>query len=77
MSVLFSEYLSPTNQIASGIVTILQSLFLGWCIGLIAYLFWLINKKRQISKNEDVQPLIDARQEQAPELEDNEEKKTL
>ena len=75
MLLLFSEYLSPTNQIASGIVTILQSLFLGWCIGLIAHWFWLINKKRQISKNEDVQPLINARQEQAPELEDGEEKK--
>ena len=75
MHLLFSEYLSTTNQIASGIVTILQILFFIWFVGLAYCWFSLIKKQKQISKNEDIQPLVNARQEQDPELEDSEQKK--
>ena len=62
MNLLFNEYLSPTNPIASGILIALVILFAIWVIGLIIYWVWLWARKRQISKNEDVQPLVDARQ---------------
>ena len=71
---LFFEYLSPTNPIAAFIVTWLYVLFGVWSAGLVVCLVWLINKKRQISKNEDVQLLVDTRQEQDPELGESERK---
>ena len=43
-------------------------LFGVWFAGLVVCLVWLIKKKRQIRKNEDIQLLVDARQEQGPEL---------
>ena len=63
MPSFFIEYLSPTNPIASGIVTILQLVFVIWFFVLIVYGIWLFRKCKQIKKNEDVQPLVVARQE--------------
>ena len=63
MPSFFIEYLSPTNPIASGIVTILQLVFVIWFFVLIVYGIWLFRKRKQIKKNEDVQPLVVARQE--------------
>ena len=75
MNLLFGEYLAPTNPIASGIVTLLQYLFLLWSMGLIACGLWLFAKRIQICQNEDIQSLANARQEQDPQLEDNEQEK--
>ena len=72
MPPFFSEYLSPTNPIASVIVTILQCFFFGWCGGLIAYWIWLFLKKEQIEKNQNIRPLVIARQEQDRGRDDNE-----
>ena len=74
MSLLFSEYLSPTNPIASGIVTFLQIIFFFWFAGMVAYGLWLLAKWRQINKNENVQSLVKVRREQDRELEESEQK---
>ena len=74
MSLLFSEYLSPTNPIASGIVTFLQVIFFFWFAGLVAYGLWLLAKWRQINKNENVQLLVNVRREQNRGLEESEQK---
>ena len=62
MNLPFSEYLSPTNPYAFAILIALVILFVIWGIGLIISWVWLWARKRQISKNEDVQFLVDARQ---------------
>ena len=72
MPPFFTEYLSPTNPIASVIVTILQCSFFVWCSGLIAYWIWLFLKKEQIKKNQNIQPLVTARHERDIGREDNE-----
>ena len=72
MHPFFSEHLSPTNPIASGIVTFLQCFFLIWFIGLIVYWVWLSRKSKQIEKNQSIQPLVVARQERDLGREDNE-----
>ena len=77
MNLPFSEYLSPTNPIASWIVIILQYLFLFWCIGLITCVIWLRAKLRQTSKNEDVESLAKARLKQNPKLEENKQKEEM
>ena len=74
MSLLFSEYLSPTNPIASGIMTFLQVIFFFWFAGLSAYGLWLLAKWRQINKNENVQSLVNVRREQNRGLEESEQK---
>ena len=60
----FGEYLSPTNLIASGIVTLSQSFFFIWLVGLIVSWIWLFIKSKQIEKNQNVQLLVSARQAQ-------------
>ena len=62
MPSFFSEYLSPTNPIASGIVTFLQCFFFIWLVGLVIYGIWLFLKSKQIGKIQNVQPLVNARQ---------------
>ncbi len=59
----FSEYLLPANSIALGIVICLFCFFIAWLVGLIAYWRILSRKKRQIENNQDIQPLVTARQE--------------
>ena len=71
MPPFFSEYLSPTNPIASGIVTFLQCFFSVWLVGLIIYGIWLIKKSKQIEKNQNIQPLVAARQKRDLGREDN------
>ena len=58
----FNDYLFPTNPIALGIVIFLGCLFLIWFSGLIVYRIWLFGKKKQIENNQDIQPLVTARQ---------------
>ena len=74
MPPFFSEYLSPTNPIASGIVTLLQCFFFVWCGGLIVYWIWLFVKKKQIEKNQNIQSLVTARQERDVGREDSDPK---
>ena len=74
MNLPFSEYLSPTNPIASGIVTGLQILFVVWFAILLGCWWRLTGRKRQISKNEDVQPLVDARQKRDSGRDENQRK---
>ena len=74
MNLLFNEYLSPTNPIASVIVTALQILFLLWLAVLIVCWWRLRSRKKQISKNEDVQLLVSARQKRASRREENQQK---
>ena len=70
MNLLFSEYLSPTNPIASGIVTLLRSLFFLWLAGLVVYALWLFLVWRQIKKNESIYSLVKIRPEQGNEQEE-------
>ena len=72
MPPFFSEYLSPTNPFASGIVTFSVCFFLIWFIGLIVYGIWLFIKSKQIEKNQSIQPLVVALQERDLGREDNE-----
>ena len=58
-----NEYLSPTNPIASGIVTLLQYSFSIWCVGLIVYGLWSFIRWIQMRNNQNIQPLVTARQE--------------
>ena len=74
MPPFFSEYLSPTNQIASGIVIFLQCFFCLWIAGLIVYGIWLFVKRKQIKINQNVQPLVVARQERDLGQEDSDTK---
>ena len=69
-----SEYLSPTNPIASGIVKLLQCSFLIWLAGLIVYGIWLFIKSKQIKKIQSIQSLVDARQERDMGRENNDQK---
>ena len=73
MDLLFSEYLSPTNPIASGIVTFLQYLFILWLSFLLGYGIWLLIKWIEIKKNQNVQLLVDARQTRDSNLEEGEQ----
>ena len=59
----FTEYLFPENSIALGIVIFLISFFCIWVVGLIVYWIWLINKRKQIENNQNIQSLVDALQE--------------
>ena len=68
----FSEYLSPANAIALVIVICLFCFFIAWLAGLITYWFMLSKKKRQIENNQDIQPLVTARQERDRGRNDNE-----
>ena len=74
MHPFFSEYLSPTNPIASGIVTFSVCFFLIWFIGLIVYGIWLFIKSKQIKKIQSIQPLVNARQERDTGRENNDQK---
>ena len=74
MHPFFSEHLSPTNPIASGIVTFSVCFFLIWFIGLIVYGIWLFIKSKQIKKIQSIQPLVDARQERDTGRENNDQK---
>ena len=74
MHPFFSEYLSPTNPIASVIVTILQCSFFVWFIGLIVYGIWLSIKSKPIKKIQSIQPLVEARQERDTGRENNDQK---
>ena len=72
MSSFFSEYLSPANSIALVIVICLFCFFIVWLVGLIRYWLGLWKKKREIENNQDIQPLVTARQERDLRQEDNE-----
>ena len=74
MPPFFSEYLSPTNPIASGIVALLQCFFFVWCGGLIVYWIWLFKKKKQVEKKQNIQSLVTARQERNIGREDSDPK---
>ena len=56
----FTEYLFPENPIALGIVIFLICCFCIWVVGLIVYWIWLINKRKQIENNQNIQALVDA-----------------
>ena len=58
----FTEYLFPENPIALGIVIFLICCFCIWVVGLIVYWIWLINKRKQIENNQNIQALVDALQ---------------
>ena len=68
------NYLFPTNPIAFGIVTLLYCLFFLWCAILVIRWIRLVTIRKQISKNEDVQELVNTRQERDNELEENKQK---
>ena len=68
----FSEYLFPANLIALVIVICLFCFFIAWLAGLIKYWLMLSKKKRQIENNQDIQPLVTARQERDRGRDDNE-----
>ncbi len=68
----FNEYLSPTNPIATSIVTFLLCFFLLWFVGLIMHGIWLYLKRKQIVQKQDIQPLVVARQERDLEQDDRE-----
>ena len=59
----FSKYLFPENPIASGIVIFLICFFSIWFVGLIVYGIWLYIKSKRMKKNQNIQPLVTARQE--------------
>ncbi len=68
----FSEYLSPANSIALVIVICLFCFFIAWLVGLITYWRRLSIKKIEIEDNQDIQPLVTARQERDRGRDDNE-----
>lgn len=72
MPSFFSEYLSPANAIALVIVICLFCFFIAWLGGLITYWIRLSRKKVQIENNQDIQPLVTARQERDRGRDDNE-----
>ena len=72
MPSFFSEYLFPANSIALVIVICLFCFFIAWLVGLIAYWRILSRKRRQIENNQDIQPLLTARQERDRGRDDNE-----
>ena len=59
MNPLVSEYLSPTNPVASWIVTFLICLFCIWIAGLIANGIRLFKKKSQIRNLGDIESVVD------------------
>ena len=63
MPSFFSEYLYPANAIALIIIICLLCFFIAWLVGLITYWIRLSKKKGQIGNNQDIQPLVTARQE--------------
>ena len=71
---LFSEYLSPTNLIASGIVKLLQYSFSIWCVGLLVYGIFLLIIYWQIRKNQNIQSLVATRQDRNLDFEDSDPK---
>ena len=68
------EYLFPENLIAFGIIWVLIGFFSIWFIGLVIYWRWLRTEQKRIEKNQDVQPLVTARQERDRGREDNDQK---
>ena len=70
----FGEYLSPTNPIAFYIITCLIVFFLGWLIGLLTYWCRLWVERKQIENNQNIQPLVAARQKRDQGREDNNQK---
>lgn len=74
MLLSFSEYLSPTNPIALGILTFLIGFFLVWFIGLLKYWHWLWIEWKQIENNQNIQPLVAARQARDQGRKDNDQK---
>lgn len=74
MPSLFSEYLSPANPIALGIITFLIGFFSVWLFGLIKYWRWLRAERKHIENNQNIQPLVAAQQEQDRRREDNNRK---
>ena len=74
MLLSFSEYLSPTNPIALGILTFLIGFFLVWFIGLLKYWHWLWIERKQIENNQNIQPLVAARQARDQGRKDNDQK---
>ena len=63
MPSFFSDYLSPANAFALAIVICLICFFIVWIVGLILYWIRLREKNEQIENNQDIQPLVTARQE--------------
>ena len=70
----FGEYLSPTNPIALGIITFLMGFFFVWLIGLLKYWHWLWTERKHIESNQNIQPLVTARQERDHGRKDNNQK---
>ena len=68
----FSDYLFPANTIAIVIVICLLGFFITWLVGLIKYWIRLSKNKVQIENNQDIQPLVTARQERDNGRDDNE-----
>ena len=74
MHSFFSEYLSPANPIALGIITFLIGFFSVWLFGLIRYWRWLRAERKHLENNQNIQPLVTAQQEQDRRREDNDQK---
>ena len=74
MSTFFSEYLFPKNPIAFGIIAFLIGFFSVWLFGLIRYGRWLRRERKKIENNQNIQPLVTARQEQDHRSEENDQK---
>ena len=70
----FSKYFFPENPIASGIVILLICFFCIWLVGLIVYWIWLLIKRKQFEKNQNIQSLVVARQERPLGPEDSDPK---
>ena len=66
-----SEYFFPKNPIAFGIIAFLIGFFSVWCIGLIRYWRWLRGEQKKIENNQNIQPLVAARQKHAHEPENS------
>lgn len=73
MDISISEYLSPTNPLASTLVGFLRLLFVIWLAGLICYAIHLIKRRREISSVQDVQELAAAILHRDSEKEDKEQ----
>ena len=70
----FNKYLFPENPIASGIVIFLIFCFCIWLVGLIVYWNRLLKKSKQIENNQNIHPLVIARQERDVGHEDSDPK---
>ena len=68
------EYLFPETLIAFGIIWVLIGFFSIWFIGLVIYWRWLRTERRRIENNQNIQLLVNARQERDRGREDNDQK---